>query len=153
MLTYLRYALAAVCFAASVGCLALLGWSKSSAVVHQACYDLSSKTIVCESNGGIAIASINTRSQTVPRQQGWYVRTFDIEGDYWNALGVDKTRFRMPELFGTVESGCYFPLWYPALIFTLAGVGVLRVSRQFLIRSALVVVSVVAALLGMAVVL
>jgi hypothetical protein len=47
----------------------------------------------------------------------------------------------------------YFPLWYPALIFALAGVGVLRFRRQFSIRSALVAVSVVAALLGMAVVL
>ena len=47
----------------------------------------------------------------------------------------------------------HFPIWYPALIFALAGVAVLRFRRRFSIRSALVAVSVVAALLGMAVVL
>ena len=53
--------------------------------------------------------------------------------------------------FGTLGESCFFPLWYPALIFALAGVGVLRFRRQFSIRSALVAVSVVAALLGVAV--
>ena len=47
----------------------------------------------------------------------------------------------------------YFPLWYPALIFALAGVAVLRFRRQFSIRSALVCLTVVAALLGMVVAL
>ena len=46
-----------------------------------------------------------------------------------------------------------FPLWYPALIFALAGVGVLRFRRQFSIRTALICVSVVAVLLGMVVAL
>ena len=47
----------------------------------------------------------------------------------------------------------FFPLWYPALIFALAGVAALRIRRQFSIRSALVALSVVAALLGMIVAL
>ncbi len=47
----------------------------------------------------------------------------------------------------------FFPQWYASLIFALAGVAVLRFRRQFSIRSTLVAVSVVAALLGMAVVL
>jgi hypothetical protein len=46
-----------------------------------------------------------------------------------------------------------FPVLYPALIFALAGFGVLRFRRQFSMRSALITVSVVAALLGMAVIL
>jgi hypothetical protein len=52
--------------------------------------------------------------------------------------------------FGRNSDSIYFPLWYPALVFALAGVGVIRFRRQFSIRSALVEVTVVAALLGMA---
>jgi hypothetical protein len=55
--------------------------------------------------------------------------------------------------FGTLWEAVFFPLWYLALIFALAGVGVLKFRRQFSIRSALVAVSVVAVLLGMAVIL
>ena len=56
-------------------------------------------------------------------------------------------------MFRTSADSVYFPIWYPTLVFALAGVAVLRFRRQFSNRSALVVVSVVAALLGMAVVL
>ncbi|WP_172991951.1 hypothetical protein [Lacipirellula parvula] len=45
------------------------------------------------------------------------------------------------------------PLWYPALVFALATVAAIRIGRQFTLRSALVGMSVVAALLGMAVTL
>jgi hypothetical protein len=55
--------------------------------------------------------------------------------------------------FGTMGPSVYFPLWYPALIFALAGVAALRFRRQFTIRSALIAVTVVAALLGMVVAL
>ncbi|WP_168206986.1 hypothetical protein [Lacipirellula limnantheis] len=43
----------------------------------------------------------------------------------------------------------FLPLWYSALIFALAGVGVIRFRRQFSIRSALIAFAVVAALLAM----
>lgn len=56
-------------------------------------------------------------------------------------------------MFGRLPAGIYFPLWYPALIFALAGVGVFRFRGQFSIRSALVCLAVVAALLGMTVIL
>ncbi|MBA4107739.1 MAG: hypothetical protein C0485_18555 [Pirellula sp.] len=49
--------------------------------------------------------------------------------------------------------GIYFPLWYPALVFALAGVGVLSFRRRFSIRSALICLTVVAALLGIVVAL
>jgi hypothetical protein len=55
--------------------------------------------------------------------------------------------------FGRFRRSLFFPLWYPALVFALAGVAALRFRRQFSIRSALVAVSVVAALLGMVVAL
>jgi len=55
--------------------------------------------------------------------------------------------------FGSFANGVYFPLWYPALIFALAGVGALRLGRRFTLRSAIIATTVVAGLLGMAVVL
>jgi hypothetical protein len=55
--------------------------------------------------------------------------------------------------FGLTRGRTWFPLWYPALVFAIAGVAALRVRRQFSIRSALIAVSVVAALLGMIVAL
>ena len=47
----------------------------------------------------------------------------------------------------------HFPIWYPALVFALAGVGALRIGQRFTIRSALIATTVVAALLGMVVAL
>jgi hypothetical protein len=46
-----------------------------------------------------------------------------------------------------------FPLWYPALIFALSGVALLRLGRRFTLRSAIIATTVVAGLLGMAVIL
>jgi len=51
------------------------------------------------------------------------------------------------------DYSCYFPLWYPVLIFALAGVGVLRLNRRFTLRSVIIAMTVVAVLLGMAVIL
>jgi hypothetical protein len=45
------------------------------------------------------------------------------------------------------------PLWYPALIFALAGVASLTLGRRFTLRSAIIATTVVAGLLGMAVAL
>jgi hypothetical protein len=47
----------------------------------------------------------------------------------------------------------YFPIWFPALVFALAAGAAIRLGRQFTLRSALVGMSVVAALLGMVVAL
>lgn len=46
-----------------------------------------------------------------------------------------------------------FPLWYAALVFALAGVAALRLSRRFTLRSATIATTVVAGLLGMVVAL
>jgi hypothetical protein len=47
----------------------------------------------------------------------------------------------------------HFPLWFPALIFAVAGVASLRLGRRFTLRSAIIATAVVAGLLGMAVIL
>lgn len=123
MLTYLRYALAAVCFAASVGCLAL---STRSDIVRHA-------------NGDIALLSVKIGSARV---QVW-------RGNLCAALGTPvglalidhpvamerwgRTASRL-DRFMLTQDAIVCPLWYPALIFALAGVGVLRFRRQFSIR-------------------
>jgi hypothetical protein len=57
--------------------------------------------------------------------------------------------------FGAVDDkhSLYFPLWYPALIFALAGAASLKLGHRFTIRSAIIATTVVAGLLGMAVIL
>ncbi len=52
------------------------------------------------------------------------------------------------EWFGQRGNNLWFPIWYPAFVLAIAGVGVLRVSRQFSIRWTLICVGVVALLLG-----
>ena len=47
----------------------------------------------------------------------------------------------------------YFPLWYPALIFALAGVAALKLGRRFTLRLAIIATTVVAGLLGVIVTL
>lgn len=42
-----------------------------------------------------------------------------------------------------------FPLWYPALVFALGGVGVIRCKRQFTLRAAFIVTTVFVVLAGM----
>jgi hypothetical protein len=56
-------------------------------------------------------------------------------------------------MFGRLPFGIYFPLWYPSLIFALAGVASLRLGRRFTLRSAIIAMTVVAGLLGIAVIL
>ncbi|MBL9161958.1 MAG: hypothetical protein JNL18_04365 [Planctomycetaceae bacterium] len=55
--------------------------------------------------------------------------------------------------FGSHANGIYFPLWYPALIFALAAISALRLGRRSTLRSAIIALTIVAGLLGMAVIL
>jgi hypothetical protein len=136
----IRYALATLCFAASVGCLAL--WWRSLTRMEQI-------------SGGISqthsLVFLTFRGEST-------IGIFEIEGPAHFPWGVRSElidpKFRPPapsSRFRFDGRTIYFPGWYPALIFALAGVGVLRFRRQFSIRSALIAVTVVAALLGMAV--
>ena len=151
MAKYIRYALATICFAASVGCLAL--WWRS--------YELSDRF-------GVTLPGIQTREFAAWTYDGDVIlgsqevlSPFLPVGPRWTrpmfpgfvSTMFDEDMARQGQ-FGSISSlGPYFPLWYPALIFALAGVAALRFRRQFSIRSALIAVSVVVALLGMAVAL
>ncbi len=148
MLTYIRYMLATVCFAASVGCMALWGWSFHQQITCQL-QNATTHTII-EARGGYLVISALPMMMpslgTLPFVR-WSIDERLAEDRYLEIAIEESGRF------GVHRSFPHFPLWYPALIFTLAGVGVLRFSRQFSIRSALVATAVVATLIGMAVVL
>jgi hypothetical protein len=147
MLTYLRYALATICFAASVGCLLL--WWRSSTTYDSIAGPLPSgdKGFLLVSHGGSAWLSILFPASHEP--VAWEHRYIELpqpgEAYYVEIKGG----------FQLVRSDKYlalnFPLWYPALIFALTGVGALRLAGRFTLRSAIIATTVVAGLLGMAV--
>jgi hypothetical protein len=149
MAKFNRYALAAVCFAASVGCLAL--WWRSQlhyrtilgpTYLGEANFQLNA----CEGCVGFFLWSNNSKQQ-------WTYESFPIKAESAARLkGPEGNRFGLRSI-GSRTKSLFFPLWYPALVFALAGVAVLRFRRQFSIRSALITVGVVAALLGMVVAL
>jgi hypothetical protein len=80
---------------------------------------------------------------------------FVSDGPWWSEpqdeLWSDSLRMTLGRMgrFTGYKYGVIFPVWYPALVFALAGVGVHRFRRQFSIRSALIAFAVVAALLAM----
>ncbi|MBL9164603.1 MAG: hypothetical protein JNL18_17880 [Planctomycetaceae bacterium] len=150
MLTYLRYALATICFAASVACLALWFLTGLRGGYFDAAVRLSSVGSV-SIQAHTEIASLTGRLPTAEFtvQNHW---AYNSTTDGLSMLLFGQQRYNAG-LFSRGRQTVYFPLWYPALIFALAGVGVLRVRRKFSIRSALICLTVVAALLGMAVTL
>jgi len=152
MAKFIRYALATVCFAGCVACLALWGWTMTheSRLYTVRCLSPTRgwHLDACEGTG-IFTATL-TRNQLK-----WECSTDSGPFPEWDAW-FSQQKWPQTGVFGVIEwkhFAAYFPLWYPALVFALAGVGVLRFRRQFSIRSALICVSVVAALLGMVVAL
>jgi hypothetical protein len=141
MLTYLHYALATFCFAASVGCLALWGWSISSGDQFLGPhYFRSPQAIYLEVTDGSVIM------QTIYRN-GPPLAGFERAMRMWPS----PLELQDEGVFGLIGDTIYFPLWYPALIFALAGIAALRLGRRFTLRSAIIATTVVAGLLGMAV--
>ena len=140
MLTYFRYALATLCFAASVGCLAL--WLSSNSI--HAAFVGSKSTVEVVFDCGIATASV----YATPPQRYHGLWRFNIgEGSqkHWLADDLEQRQF------GRFVDMILFPTRYPALIFALAGVASLRLGRLFTLRSAIIATTVVARLPGMAV--
>ena len=158
MLTYLRYALAIVCFAASVGCMAL--WWRSATRIDVACGPscvFQSWAVMLESIDGYAFTSLSLMPPVGTNAglgTSWTFYSSDRQsiGARRETIAWMKKRFGRLH-FDTETATAYFPLWYPALIFALAGIASLRLGRRFTLRSALIATTVVAALLGMAVIL
>ena len=145
---YLRYALATFCVAASVGCLAL--WWRSEVVdmrfVGAAYYSPGQRLSIELFEGKALVTRSFVKSNPYPKWVRFPRRSQEARESLHSFLNSRGH-------FSATASGFNFPLWYPALIFALVGVGVLRFRRQFSIRSALICVSVVAVLLGMVVAL
>jgi hypothetical protein len=146
MMSFIRYSLATICFAASVGCLAL--WWRSITTYDSVAGPILSGFLLVSHGGSAWLCSLYPASH---ESVAWEHISFELprpgEAYYVETKGG----------FQLVSSDKYLalllPLWYASLVFALAGVGVLRFRRQFSIRSALICVSVVALLLGLAVIL
>ena len=141
MLKAIRYTLAAICLAASMGCLALW-WRSMSNRDFFTGPSLAGRVQCLQFSNG----------RVIYRPPDKYVRP----GKVWRSNPISDTSGwdqYGSESFGRRQDHLYFPLWFPALVFALAAVAAMRVGRQFTLRSALVGMSVVAALLGMVVAL
>ncbi|QDT75122.1 hypothetical protein I41_43310 [Lacipirellula limnantheis] len=152
MAKYVRYALASVCFAASVACLAL--WWRSYATVDEIETGFPISLLTTTGVGGVSYLgfvgmSVAPDWSDVGRD-GWRLASYEVD-----SLHRDSVTSVTDESgqFGVGEGWIFFPLWYPALIFALAGVASLRLGRRFTLRSALIATTIVAGLLGMAVIL
>lgn len=143
MAKFIRYALTSFCFAVSVSCLAL--WWRSNSTSDRfigPTYLNPSYALYFEvSDGSVTFEAINFAG----------VPLYAFERVEHRPLRAPPLKFGGKDAFGANDNAIYFPLWYSALAFTLVGVGVLCFRRQFSILSALIWVSVVAALLGMVV--
>ena len=160
MTKYIRYSLATFCFAASIGCVGL--WWRSHSVRDLVfLYLIPGTGCVLDTDAGEIFVETSTECDVSWQRQ---IRHLTDSKDEFMLLPItacldfekiqnrgrgleDSDRFEWGPMFAK------FPLWYPALMFALAGVGVLRFRRQFSIRSALVATTSVAALAAMGITL
>ena len=149
MAKFIRYALASFCFAASVGCLGLW-WRMSSQprVIALMRYDVQSDAAQLEIHRGLVTLAWFTNAVPWPTAGNWHISADAWDDDF--LLQYNEPR-KQRGIFGIGKEYVYFPLWYPALVFALAGVAALRLDRSFTLRSAIIATTVVAGLLGMAV--
>ena len=147
MLKAIRYTLAAICLAASVGCLAL--WWRSCSSMDQLlgpCH-VPGRSIYAESCTGYV--SIGLMDELWG--WGWQYRAVALSASDRKSQAEWVRRYGQFGLSWPIQV-VVFPLWYPALVFALVAVAAIRM-RRFTLRSALVGIGIVAALLGMAVAL
>ncbi|WP_428303689.1 hypothetical protein [Lacipirellula sp.] len=156
MLTYFRYTLAAICLAASLGCLAMWWRSYYHRDVLLGPGPMPHKFVIgaqsCEGYGTVRFIT----PQTAPSETkvAWQYESRELsttERDRFLQFVGNNGRFIWHD-DTEYGKGMFFPFWYPALVFALAAVAAFRIGR-FTLRSALVGTSVVAALLGMVVAL
>lgn len=155
MAKFIRYSLATVCFAASIGCLAL--WIRGLLIPWCVSLDIFNSVVsgqVIIGEGDVSVRHYSFPSGlTVPPSIGVSHYYKVPPAQMPNGAAAEQAESDSRGMFGRIGNMVFFPLWYPAINFALAGVAALRISRQFSIRSALITVSLVAALLGMAVAL
>lgn len=160
MVNRIRYALAVFCFALGVACLGL--WWRSH-IYRDACIGPAlseSNVIYLESWQGFGWVASLGQGAALYADQIFTFRSPDRQWQFLsqNSVGMThemrtKDRREKDRLFGYASRSYHFPLWFPALVFALAGIGALRLGRRFTIRSAIIATTAVAGLLGMAVAL
>ena len=151
MAKFIRYAVATVCFAASVGCLAL--WWRSNRT-HDSAFGPTpnrGSLVYLDSYLGSFLVSAIPFNRVQPHQR--FVRRWHLNSGGISPSAQPDDFRESGRMFGRLPFGIYFPLWYPSLIFALAGVASLRLGRRFTLRSAIIAMTVVAGLLGIAVIL
>ncbi len=150
MAKYLRYALAVVCFAASVGCLAL--WWRSFSYSESASGPSVFQGEMLYLHALRGTGALGT--QVIARTPHWkYGSRPRAEVESVESADGDENGRRFGAVWNDAVWFINFPVLYPALVFALAGLGVLRFRRQFSIRSAMITTTVVATLVGMTVIL
>lgn len=158
MLTCFRYALAFVCFAAGVGCLALWGRGLQSPWCTDVVFHyptLSGQCTLGQGRLSVRYYSLDPFPVGLAPAQRFSVNQYYLVGESQMLAGnvTDRREFEKRGQFGRIHHAVYFPLWYPALLFALAGVAALRLGRRFTLRSVIIATSLLAGLLGMAVAL
>jgi hypothetical protein len=148
MANFIRYALATICFAAGVGFLELWWRSQTKFDWWEGPSNLAPKRANCllASRGQFQLR-LWSEAESSGQTSKWNYYSGDLPNVY------DEDSLRNSDKFMVTAHAIHFPTWYPGLIFALAGVGVIRFRRRFSIRSALIATTVVAALIGMAVIL
>jgi hypothetical protein len=146
MLKAIRYTLAAMCLAASLGCLAL--WWRSTLYLDNALVITRSVVVQLTSFQGSCRIFINANRPN--SAAAFQLKVNSLEVDYPLSPGIRSTP-KDTRQFRANAGSAKFPLWYAALVFALAAVAAIRIGRQFTLRSALAGMSVVAILLGMVV--
>lgn len=156
MLTYLRCALATVCFAMSVACFGL--WWRSYSIVDKLVRPVAAKSQMdlAMSYSGTLVLGRFWGFVDSAKAPVWKFRSYQFAGepDFVNSSMriVGNRRFAILTNL-SLPGGVYFPLWYAALVFALFGIGALRLGRRFTLRSVIIATTVVAGLLGIVVAL
>ncbi len=150
MLTYIRYTLASLCLAASVGYLGLWWRSFSYSESIKGPSVFRGEMLYLHALRGTSTLGTQVTARAPVWTYGSRPRAEvesadssdgDQNGRSFNAVVKDTVWF------------VTFPILYPGLVLALAGLGIVKFRRQFSIRSAIITTTVVAALFGMAVTL
>ncbi|WP_428304474.1 hypothetical protein [Lacipirellula sp.] len=162
MLSYLRYALATACLALGVAAFAL--WASGNFCR----FSIETRTRLWSFDATHGMAEV---SATPVDPELCPVGTPSaITAGGGTGMGISRTivHFTLDDrpidiwfqeklassgLFAAADGSVIFPLWYAALLFTLLGVGALRLGQRFTVRSAIIATTAVAGLLGIVVAL
>lgn len=150
MLAYLRYALAIACFAACLGCLwwrhaSVAGKDYSPGPIQIGGYWFEGEsgrgTLMITAKPVTAVIRVVFTEPLIPTEK------LLMATKWWRLAAFDQAISRSGQ-FGVQPRAVHFPLWYPALIFALAGIAALRLGRRFTLRAAIIATTVVAILLA-----